>query len=115
LLRVERSVGDSTDGFKELSDAVFGTSQDLEEVQAQELENKLNSLARQSDATAGALELVGDSIISIPDEKTIHLSSLAPEVAKDLEELGIEIERMPNGEVKLTFPDGVAVTEMIRG
>src|SRR5699024_7345297 len=37
------------------------------------------------------------------------------EVAKDLEELGIEIERMPNGEVKLTFPDGVAVTEMIRG
>ena len=115
LLRVERSVGDSTDGFKELSDAVFGTSQDLKEVQAQELENKLNSLARQSDATAGALELVGDSIIAIPDEKTIHLSSLAPEVAKDLEDLGIEIERMPNGEVKLTFPDGVAVTEMIRG
>ena len=115
LLRVERSVGDSTDGFKELSDAVFGTSKDLKDVQAQELENKLNSLARQSDATAGALALVGDSIISIPDEKTIHLSSLAPEVAKDLEELGIEIERMSNGEVKLTFPDGVAVTEMIRG
>ena len=112
---IQKEIEGTTDGLDTLSDAVFGTSKDLEDLQAQELENKLNSLARQSDATAGALELVGDSIISIPDEKTIHLSSLAPEVAKDLEELGIEIERMPNGEVKLTFPDGVAVTEMIRG
>ena len=115
MIAIQKEIEGTTDGLELLSDSVFGTSKDLNDLQAEELENKLNSLARQSDATAGALELVGDSIIAIPDEKTIHLSSLAPEVRKELEELGVEVERMPNGEVKLHFKDGIAITEMIRG
>lgn len=56
---------------------------------------------------------IGNDVVAIPDEKTIQVKSLAPNVAADLEKLGAKIERLPDGKVNIQFPNGMSVMGML--
>ncbi|MDO4630880.1 MAG: phage tail tape measure protein [Corynebacterium sp.] len=59
------------------------------------------------------MQQVGDAIISIPDSKTIVLSSAAPQIRKDLEALGAKVTDMPEGKVEVTFPNGLDIKQLL--
>ncbi|HAT1156332.1 TPA: phage tail tape measure protein [Corynebacterium striatum] len=81
---------------------------DLESVKADALRDKLNGLKNQVDDTTAVFEKLGDDIVAVPDEKTIQVSSMAPKVKTELEELGLEVKRLEDGSdrVNIEFPEG---------
>lgn len=81
---------------------------DLESVKADALRDKLNGLKNQVDDTTAVFEKLGDDIVAVPDEKTIQVSSMAPKVKTELEELGLEVKRLDDGSgrVNIKFPEG---------
>lgn len=81
---------------------------DLESVKADALRDKLNGLKNQVDDTTAVFEKLGDDIVAVPDEKTIQVSSMAPKVKTELEELGLEVKRLDDGSgrVNIEFPEG---------
>lgn len=81
---------------------------DLESVKADALRDKLNGLKNQVDDTNAVFEKLGDKIVAIPDDKTIQVSSMAPKVKTELEELGLEVKRLDDGSgrVNIEFPEG---------
>jgi len=81
---------------------------DLESVKADALRDKLNGLKNQVDDTNAVFEKLGDQIVAIPDDKTIQVSSMAPKVKTELEELGLEVKRLDDGSgrVNISFPEG---------
>lgn len=81
---------------------------DLESVKADALRDKLNGLKNQVDDTTAVFEKLGDGIVAVPDEKTIQVSSMAPKVKTELEELGLEVKRLDDGSgrVNIEFPEG---------
>lgn len=104
---------DTTGAAITLGKEVGNLSGDMESVKAAALQDKLNSLESQSEKTSKVLSAVGDSITAIPDEKTIHVESMAPEVRKEMDKLRIEINDLPNGQVEVKFPEGHNITQMI--
>ena len=83
-------------------------SNDLESVKLDALQDKLNGLKNQVDDTTAVFEKLGDDIVAVPDEKTIQVSSMAPKVKTELEELGLEVKRLDDGSgrVNIEFPEG---------
>ncbi|MGP6175444.1 tape measure protein [Corynebacterium sp. A21] len=103
-----------TGGMWELADGVTSSAKATEEAQEQFKSNQIANLGAEAERTAGALELVGDTITSMPDEKTIIVDSLAPNVAEDVRALGGEINRLEDGTVEIHFPDGLSLVQMVQ-
>ncbi|OFN80040.1 tape measure domain-containing protein [Corynebacterium sp. HMSC070E08] len=110
---LKNEMEDTTGAAMTLGKEVGTLNSDLESAKAKELQNKLNGLETQSEKTSKVLSAVGDSITAIPDEKTIHVESMAPEVRKEMDKLRIEINDLPNGQVEVKFPEGHNITQII--
>jgi len=99
---------------KTLSTEVNGLNKDLEQVKADKLKDAMMGVEEQTKKTSTAMAAIGDSIVAIPDEKTIHVSSMAPEVRKDMRDLGLEINDLPGGNVEVKFPDGMNIIQTLQ-
>lgn len=99
---------DTTGAAITLGKEVGNLNGDLESVKADALRDKLNGLKNQVDDTTAVFEKLGDEIVAVPDEKTIQVSSMAPNVKTELEELGLEVKRLEDGSgrVNIEFPEG---------
>lgn len=53
-------------------------------------------------ATATGVDILTQSVIAVPDEKTIIIKDNSPATIAALEALGLKVETLPNGEVKVT-------------
>lgn len=107
-------VEDATEKARELRDGINGAAGDLEDAQGKLRADQLAGVGKVIDQTREAFNRLGDSIVGIPDEKTIEVSSMAPEVKKQFEELGATVERDEiTGKVRVTFPDGMNIMAML--
>ncbi|ACP33506.1 tape measure protein [Corynebacterium aurimucosum] len=102
---------DTTGAAITLGKEVGNLNGDLESVKAAALQDKLNGLQKQVDKTASVFDKLGDDIVAVPDEKTIQVSSMAPKVKTELEELGLEVKRLDDGSgrVNIEFPEGQSI------
>lgn len=113
LGKLRDEINGSEDAAAKLGMQIGDLNKDMEANKAAVMADALNNLERQSEQTSKFMDLLGESIVSIPDDKTIHVSSMAPEVRKQVKELGLEVEDLPDGTVKVTFPDGSNITQVL--
>lgn len=109
----KEEVKDATEKTRELRDGVNGAADDMKKLQDSEMAAKMNEQAGMIDKTRKAFNELGDSIISVPDDKSIVVDSMAPEVKKQFEEMGAVVERGADGQVKVTFPEGMNIMAML--
>lgn len=114
--RLRSTLEDTTAEANALRDGVNGASEELDAVQTEAAQQALLALEQRMETTRGALDLVGDSLTGIPDEKTITVESdaITDTTKAQLEELGIMVSEPFEGEVTLTFPDGHDVVSMLQ-
>ena len=110
---LKADVEETTGKFHELRTGITGAAEDMDKVQAEHFTDRMNAAAGVIDDTRQAFALLGDSITSVPDEKTITVDSMAPKVREQFRELGAEVEAGADGEVRVTFPDGVNIMAML--
>lgn len=113
--KIASGVKDSTKKFEELREQVQGTSADLEKIEAEAQKDRLAALRDSTEKTKTAMELLGDSIISIPDDKSIKVESDAvnEETRAELKELGAEVTNLPNGEVLVEFSNHLEIVSLL--
>ena len=110
---LKADVEETTGKFHELRTGITGAAEDMDKVQAEHFTDRMNAAAGVIDDTRQAFALLSDSITSVPDEKTIVVDSMAPEVREQFRELGAEVEAGADGEVRVTFPDGVNIMAVL--
>ncbi|MDK8242110.1 tape measure protein [Corynebacterium coyleae] len=97
-----------------LGEQVGVLSDQMESAKAEGLKRAIAEAGNVSENTRAAFGLLGDSITSVPDEKTIVVDSMAPAVQKQLEDLRATVERDPiTGEVRVTFPEGMNIMAVL--
>ncbi|AWB84773.1 phage tail tape measure protein [Corynebacterium liangguodongii] len=107
------AVDDATESARGLRDGVTGAADDVAKMQDALKADQINNMANVANQTREAFYQLGDSIKSVPDDKSIIVTSMAPEVREQFRQLGAEVEEGANGEVKLTFPDGMNIMAML--
>lgn len=112
-IALKREVEGSTEKFDELRDGINGAADDLDKIQAEKLRNGMLEMEKATGLTRQAFEQLGDSIVGVPDEKTILVDSMAPAVRDEFRELGFEVEEGADGQVRLTFPDGMSIMAVL--
>lgn len=110
---LKNEMEDTTGAAMTLGKEVGTLNGDLESVKADAAKDALANLESQSEKTSKVLSAVGDSITSIPDDKTIHVESMAPKVRQEMRDLGLEVKDLPDGQVEVKFPDGHNITQML--
>lgn len=110
---LKNEMEDTTGAAMTLGKEVGTLNGDLESVKADAAKDALANLESQSEKTSKVLSAVGDSITSIPDDKTIHVESMAPKVREEMRDLGLEVKDLPDGQVEVKFPDGHNITQML--
>ncbi|MGV3114128.1 phage tail tape measure protein [Corynebacterium freneyi] len=115
LRDLRREIDGATEGAKALRDGVKGYSDLLAEVQTQLAAERQLALAEAMEATRGVADLLGDAITAIPDDKTVKVASdaVTADTRRELEELGLQVSQPFNGEVTVTFPDGMDIVTML--
>ena len=108
-----KEMDETTGSAITLGEQVGVLSGQMEDAKANALKDAIAAAGEQSEDTRAAFALLGDSIQSVPDEKTIVVDSMAPEVKKQFEEMGAVVERGVDGKVRVTFPDGMNVMAML--
>ncbi|HAT1398374.1 TPA: phage tail tape measure protein, partial [Corynebacterium striatum] len=108
LGKLRDEINGSEDAAAKLGLQIGDLNKDMEQSKANAMADSLNNLKRQSEQTTNAMAAIGDSIVAIPDDKTIVVSSMAPKVKTELEELGLEVKRLDDGSgrVNIEFPEG---------
>lgn len=108
-------VGELTGDMWELADGVTASADATKDAQDAWKTNQMANMSVEAERTAEMLNLVGDAIISMPDEKTIVVDSLLPDTAKEIEAINGEINRLDDGTVEIHFPDGISLAQTIQG
>lgn len=106
-------VEDATQSARDLRDGVNGAAEDLDKLQTEKLRNGMLEMEKATGLTRQAFEQLGDSIVGVPDDKTIMVNSMAPAVREEFRELGFEVEEGADGQVRLTFPDGMSIMAVL--
>lgn len=106
-------VEDATEKTRALRDGVNGAADEMKKLQDSEFAAKMNEQAGIIDRTRQAFNELGDSIVSVPDDKSIVVDSMAPEVREQFRELGAEVEAGADGQVRVTFPEGMNIMAML--
>ena len=109
----KEEVEDATEKTRDLRDGVNGAADDMKKLQDSEFAAKMQEQAGMIDKTRQAFNELGDSIISVPDDKSIVVSSMAPEVREQFRELGAEVEPGVDGQVRVTFPEGMNIMAVL--
>ena len=108
-----KKVEDATAKARDLKDGVNGAAGEVEELQGKLRADQIAGIDKVIGQTRDAFAQLGDSITGIPDEKTIEVSSMAPDVKKQFEDLNATVERGADGQVRVTFDDGLNVMAML--
>ncbi len=108
-----KKVEDATSSARGLKDGVAGAAGELENAQGKIRADQLAGVQKVIEQTRTAFYELGNSITSVPDDKTIMVKSMAPAVREQFRQLGAEVEEGANGQVKLTFPDGMNIMAML--
>ncbi|MEJ6019879.1 phage tail tape measure protein [Corynebacterium sp. H113] len=111
-----KEIDETTKSARELRDGVSGSAKDLE-AQREAIKKNLGlELQKAMQDTADVAKLLGDSIVSIPDNKTLKVQSdaVTDETRKKLEDIGLEVSKPLNGEVTVTFPEGMDIVTMLQ-
>lgn len=113
--KVAGGVKDADEKFKGLRDQVNRTSDDLDKIEAEAKKDRLAGLRDSTEKTKKAMELLGDSVTSIPDNKTLKVEAdaVTEKTRAKLEELGLKVSEPMNGEVTVTFPDGAEIVSTL--
>lgn len=114
-IKASDAIGETTEEFWSLRDGVVGASDEMAEVQTELLRRRLNALSDQVEQTQGAMEILGDTVFTMEDEKTISVSAdeVTTQTRELLEEIGVEVSQPQNGIVTVVFPDGVDIIGML--
>lgn len=83
-------------GAAQTADKIYGLIDSLDSGKA-----KIDEWAERSKNAAVLSQALGDSIVAIPDGKSIILDDNAPEVKARLDALGIKLQTLPDGKVTL--------------
>lgn len=113
LGKLRDEINGSEDAAAKLGLQIGDLNKDMEQSKANAMADSLNNLKRQSEQTTNAMAAIGDSIVAIPDDKTIVVSSMAPQVRKEMKDLGLEINDLPDGKVEVKFPNGANITQIL--
>lgn len=108
-----KEVEDATAKARSLKDGVNGVASELEDAQEKIKANEIAGIDKVIDQTRQSFNQLGQSIIAVPDEKTIEVSSMAPEVKKQFEDMGATVERGADGKVRVSFDDGLNIMSML--
>ena len=106
-------MGESAGAAVTLGEQVGTLNGQMEDAKAQNLAEAINEIGPVCEQTRSAFATLGDSIQSVPDEKTIVVDSMAPAVQKQVEELGATVERGADGQVRVTFDNAMNVMAML--
>ena len=109
-------VEDATQSARDLRDGVNGAAEDLDKMQTEKLRNGMLEMEKATGLTRQAFEQLGDSIIGVPDDKTILVDSMAPAVKKQLEDLNFQVEQIgegPGAQIKVTAPNCYSVMAIL--
>lgn len=112
---LQHELEETTQDANDLRDGVKGASDELDEVQTEKARKQMLALERAMESTRGAADLIGDAITSIPDDKTVKVRSdaITDDTRRKLEELDLQVSEPFNGEVTITFPDGMDIVTML--
>lgn len=108
-----KEVEDATQNARLLREGVNGAARELEDAQGKLKADQIAGINKVIEQTRTAFNELGTSIIGVPDEKTIEVSSMAPKVEEQFKELGATVERGADGKVRVTFPDGMNIMAML--
>lgn len=108
-----KEMDETTGSAITLGEQVGVLSGQMEDAKNNALKDAIAAAGEQSDDTRAAFAMLGDSIKAVPDEKTIVVDSMAPAVQKQVEELGATVERGADGQVRVTFPDGMNIMAVL--
>lgn len=105
---LKNEMEDTTGAAMTLGKEVGTLNDQVETSKIDFIKDKLNGLETQVDKTTSVFDKLGDEIVAVPDEKTIQVSSMAPKVKAELEELGLDVKRLEDGSgrVNIEFPNG---------
>lgn len=112
---LQHELEETTKDANDLRDGVKGASDELDEVQTEKARQQMLALERAMESTRGAADLIGDAITAIPDDKTVKVRSdaITDDTRRKLEELDLQVSEPFNGEVTITFPDGMDIVTML--
>ncbi len=112
---LQHELEETTRDANDLRDGVKVASDELDELQTEQARQELLALERAMESTRGAADLIGDAITAIPDDKTVKVASdaVTADTRRELEELGLQVSQPFNGEVTVTFPDGMDIVTML--
>ena len=97
-----------------LGEQVGTLSQQMEASKADSMRRAIANAGEQAELTREAMSQLGNSIVSVPDEKTIVVDSMAPAVEQQFLDLGATVERDPiTGKVQVKFEDGMNIMAML--
>ena len=112
---LQHELEETTKDANDLRDGVKGASDELDEVQTEKARQQMLALERAMESTRGAADLIGDAITAIPDDKTVKVRSdaITDDTRRKLEELDLQVSEPFNGEVTISFPDGMDIVTML--
>lgn len=109
---LQQDIKKAQESVIELGDGVSTASRQFDEAREAAHRMALEGLVS-GEKLQSIYNKIGDAVVAIPDEKTIVVDSLAPTVRKELEELYGLVAEDHNGQVRITFPDGFDILQML--
>lgn len=100
------------DSMRGMADNIDGAIPGLED-----LRDGVVEAGDKAQTSAYLMQALGDSVDSVPDDKTIIIESNSPEQTEQLKALGLKVETLPDGKFKVTAntADGQAAIDEFMG
>ena len=109
---VQQDIKKTNEEFLALNEGVGSSAQKFTEAQLAAQSMALEALLS-GDKLTNLFSKIGDSIVQIPDEKNIVLTSAAPALRSELEALGAKVTDLPDGTVNVEFPNGFDIAQLL--
>jgi len=105
IKNVASTIAGLGDRMQESGDQAHGLANVIADDVIPGMANMRDRVAETGDAaraSAAGMDILSTSVVAVPDEKTIIISDNRPETIAKLEALGLKVETLPDGTVKVT-------------
>lgn len=110
-------VRDATQELTEFSSQFEGLQSDLNEAAQRNAKELATTWRNAAEDTTAALDILGDTKLNLIDENTISFQydpATSDQAIEDLEAMGLEVDKLADGTVRVSFPDGADVFQMLQ-
>lgn len=111
------TVRDATEDLDEFSTAYRGLQDDIAEASKRKSEELVNTWTAAARDTEQALQILGDTKVSVIDDQKITFQydpATSEAVIQDLQAMGLEVKKLADGTVSVTFPNGADIYKMLQ-